>query len=81
MIYNAEVRVPLSKELKESFARACDLANGKKMAPVARDLIDCYNKAMRKSQTWPSNFEPPNHKDMVNAAIKLLQGAFEGSQN
>lgn len=81
MIYDAEVRVPVSKELKESFQRACDLANGKKMATVARDLIDCYNKAMRKGQTWPANFEPPNHKRIIQAAIKLLQGNFEESLN
>ncbi len=81
MIHDAEVRVPLSKELKDSFARACDLANGKRMATVARDLIDCYNKAMRKGQTWPANFEPPNHKDVVQAAIRLLSGEFKESLN
>lgn len=81
MIYDDEVRIPCSKEDKEGFQRACNRDNGKKMAPVGRDLIVGFTKAMRKSQDWPVNFEPPNHKDVVRAAIRLLSGEFEGNLN
>ena len=81
MIYDAEIRVPVPKEDKESFARACDTDNGKAMTVVARDLFSSYVKAIRKSQAWPSNFEPPNHNEVIKAAIKLLQGNFEGILN
>ena len=70
MLSESSVRTPVDSDSKRAFKHACKACNGKLMAPVIRDLMSGFVKAVRKAVVFPGNYEAPNYQEVLGVAVE-----------